>query len=432
MPDNNIKIISAVDSVRGQITLPGDKSMSHRALMFAAIAKGQSKIKHLNIGADALSTIACLQKLGVYFQLGKFTVDVNSPGINKWIQPLDGVLNCGNSGTTVRLISGLLAGRKNLDVTLIGDESLSQRPMKRIIEPLEKMGADISSTDGHLPMRIRGKELVGIQYTLPTASAQVKSCVLFAGLSASGKTFVVENLKSRDHTERMMKMFKIPIFHNKHTISVHTLRRTISGFDYSVPGDPSSAAYWIAAALLLPKSRLLLKKMSMNPSRIAFISLLKSCGADIECFEEDKGLEPVGDIVVKSSKLKGFEIRSKQVPALIDELPLLALIATQAKGESKITGAKELRVKESDRISSTVEMLRAVGADVEELEDGMIIKGDTSLAGGQVDAHGDHRIAMTASIAGLICKHPVKLSGWSSVDISYPTFFEILKRISKK
>lgn len=432
MPDRNIKIISAIDFVRGQITLPGDKSMSHRALMFAAIAKGQSKIKHLNIGEDVLSTIACLQKLGIYFQLGRFTVDVNSPGINGWTQPLDGVLNCGNSGTTVRLISGLLAGRENLDVTLIGDESLSQRPMKRIIDPLEKMGADIFSTDGHLPMRIHGKKIVGIQYTLPTASAQVKSCVLFAGLSASGKTFVVENLKSRDHTERMMKMFKIPIFHNKHTISVHTLRRAISGFDYSIPGDPSSAAYWIAAALLLPQSRLLLKKMSMNPSRIAFISLLKHCGADIECFEGDKSLEPVGDIIVKSSKLKAFEIRGKQVPALIDELPLLALIATQAKGESKITGAKELRVKESDRIRSTVEMLRALGADIEELDDGMIIKGQSTLVGGYVDAHGDHRIAMAASIAGLICKDPVKLSGWSSVNISYPTFFEILERISKK
>lgn len=431
MQDQNIKIISKADSVRGQITLPGDKSISHRALMFAAIAKGDSKIKHLNIGADALSTIACLQKLGVCFQLGKFTVDVHSPGIAGWTQPLDGVLNCGNSGTTVRLMSGLLAGRENLDVTLIGDDSLSQRPMNRIIDPLEKMGADILSTDGHLPMRIRGKQLDGIQYTLPVASAQVKSCVLFAGLSANGKTFVEENIKSRDHTERMMKIFKIPIFQNKNIISVHTLRRSIPSFNYAVPGDPSSAAYWVAAGLLLPKSKLSLKKMSMNPSRTAFISLLRASGANIEHLEQDKNLEPLGDVIVKSSTLKSFEIRSKQVPALIDELPLLALIATQAKGETKITGAKELRFKESDRITSTVEMLRAIGAELEELEDGMIIKGGKELLGGRVDAHGDHRIAMTASIAGLICKKPIKLSGWSSVDISYPNFYEILERISK-
>ncbi len=432
MPDHNIKIIEPVDSVRGQITLPGDKSMSHRALMFAAIAKGVSKIKHLNIGADALSTIACLQKLGVNFQLGKFTVDVDSPGINGWTQPQNGVLNCGNSGTTVRLMSGLLAGRENLNITMTGDDSLSMRPMKRVIEPLEKMGADISSVDGHLPMKINGKLLNGIQYQLPVASAQVKSCVLFAGLSAQGKTFVEETVKSRDHTERMMKMFHIPVFQNKNIISVHTLRRSIPGFNYSVPGDPSSAAYWVAAGLLLPSSRLFLRKMSMNPTRTAFISVLKACGADIDMIANDKNLEPMGDVIVRSSKLRQFDIRAKQVPGLIDELPLLALIATQAKGLTTIRGAKELRYKESDRISSTVAMLRNIGAEVEEFDDGMNIRGGIKLKGGEVDAHGDHRIAMTASIAGLISENPVYVSGWSTVDISYPNFYNILDRISKK
>ena len=431
MSDHHTKTISSAEAVRGQITLPGDKSMSHRALMFAAIAKGSSTIKHLNIGADALSTIACLQKLGVNFQLGKFTVDVESPGIDGWTQPHDGILNCGNSGTTVRLLSGLLAGRQHLDVTMIGDDSLSVRPMGRVIKPLEKMGAEIYATDGHLPMRIKGKALDGIQYVLPIASAQVKSCVLFAGLSANGKTFVEEPIKSRDHTERMMKMFRIPIFQNKNIISIHTLRRSIPGFEYSVPGDPSSAAYWVAAGLLLPKSKLLLKKMSMNPTRTAFISLLKKSGAKIDMSIEDKNLEPSGDVVVRSSSLKKFDIHAKQVPSLIDELPLLALIATQAKGVSTISGAKELRFKESDRIVSTVQMLRNLGADVEELDDGMRIQGDCKLKGGNVDAHGDHRIAMTASIAALICEEPVRLSGWSSVDISYPNFFQILERISK-
>ncbi|MCF7833026.1 MAG: 3-phosphoshikimate 1-carboxyvinyltransferase [Candidatus Marinimicrobia bacterium] len=421
-----------VDSVRGQITLPGDKSMSHRALMFAAIAKGISKIKHLNIGADALSTIACLQKLGVNFQLGKFTVDVESPGINGWIQPQDGILNCGNSGTTVRLMSGLIAGRENLDITLIGDKSLSSRPMNRVIEPLRKMGATISAENDRLPMQITGKLLDGIQYVLPVASAQVKSCVLFAGLSAQGKTFVEEKIKSRDHTEKMMKMFRIPVFHNKNIISVHTLRRSIPGFNYSVPGDPSSAAYWVAAGLLLPKSRLLLRKMSMNPTRTAFITLLQASGADIELIAKDKNLEPAGDVVIRSSALRQFDIRSKHVPGLIDELPLLALIATQAKGISTIRGAKELRYKESDRISSTVAMLRSIGAEVEEFDDGMNIHGGMKLQGGEVDAQGDHRIAMTASIAGLISEEPVYIRGWSTVDISYPNFYNILDRLSKK
>jgi 3-phosphoshikimate 1-carboxyvinyltransferase len=432
MPNHNTKIVEPVDSVRGQITLPGDKSMSHRALMFAAIAKGVSKIKHLNIGADALSTIACLQKLGVNFQLGKFTVDVDSPGINGWKQPQDGILNCGNSGTTVRLMSGLLAGQENLNVMMIGDDSLSTRPMKRVIEPLKKMGADISTEDGHLPMKIKGKLLDGIHYVLPVASAQVKSCVLFAGLSAQGKTFVEEPVKSRDHTEKMMKIFRIPVFQNKNIISVHALRRSIPGFNYSVPGDPSSAAYWVAAGLLLAKSRLFLRKMSMNPTRTAFISLLKASGADIDLIAKDKNLEPAGDVVVRSSALRQFDIRTKQVPGLIDELPLLALIATQAKGLTTIRGAKELRYKESDRISSTVDMLRNIGAKVEEFDDGMSIQGGIKLKGGEVDAQGDHRIAMTASIAGLISEKPIYVRGWSTVDISYPNFYNILARISKK
>ena len=431
MTGPNIKTINSVESVRGQITLPGDKSMSHRALMFAAIAKGKSLIRHLNIGADALSTIACLQKLGVTFELGKFTVQVDSPGIEGWSQPADGILNCGNSGTTVRLLSGLVAGRKGLDVTMIGDDSLSSRPMKRVIDPLRKMGAKIKAENDKLPMHIKGVQLDGIQYKLPVASAQVKSCILFAGLSAKGKTYVVEPVKSRDHTEKMMKLFRIPVFQNKNTLSVHTLRRSIPGFNFSVPGDPSSAAYWVAAGLLLPKSRLFLRKMSMNPTRTGFIALLKGAGARIELSENEKSLEPMGDLVVRSSKLSHFNISAKQVPGLIDELPLLALIATQAKGVSTIRGAKELRFKESDRIASTVAMLKNLGAEVEEFEDGMIIEGNTVLKGGTVDAHGDHRIAMTASIAGLISRSPVKVSGWTTVDISYPNFYQILNRIGK-
>ena len=425
------KIIRPVESVRGQITLPGDKSISHRALMLAAIAKGSSKIRHLNIGADALSTIACLQKLGVDFQLGKFTVDVRSPGMNAWTQPPDGILHCGNSGTTVRLLSGLLAGRAGITVRLEGDASLSRRPMQRVIDPLERMGADISAREGHLPMSIRGGRLRGIHYRLPVPSAQVKSCVLLAGLSAQGKTHVEEHIPSRDHTENMLKMFHVPVFRNKNVISVHTLRRSIPGFEYAVPGDPSSAAYWVALGLLLDKSRLLLRKMSLNPSRIAYVKLLRSCGARIDIIPRHRNLEPSGDIVVRSSKLRAFRIHRKQVPGLIDELPLLALVAARAKGNSVIRGAGELRYKESDRIASTARMLRNIGAEVRELEDGLEISGGGMLHGGEVDAGGDHRIAMTASIAGMTASGPVHIKDWSCVDISYPDFYQIIERIGR-
>lgn len=425
------KIIQPADHVRGQITLPGDKSLSHRAVIFASVAKGHSKIKHLNNGADVLSTIACFQKLGVNFQLGKFTVSVDSPGIFNWQQPEDGVLNCGNSGTTVRLLAGLLAGRKNLDISFTGDESLSSRPMNRIIDPLVKMDAQIASAEGQLPLQLKGSDIHSIEYALPVASAQVKSCVLFAGLSAKGKTIVKESIKSRDHTENMMKMFNIPIYKQKGGLSVHTLKRNIPGFDYSVPGDPSSSAYWVAAALMLPKSRLVLKKMSLNPTRIAFIKLLKASGARIEVSSNSNSLEPMGDVVVKSSDMKAFNIKSKQVPALIDEIPILALIATQARGVTEIRGAKELRFKESDRIQTTVDMLKRLGADVEELDDGMRIKGPSALHGAVIHACHDHRIAMTAAIAGLIVDSPVTIDGGSTVDISYPGFYQILSRIGK-
>ncbi len=255
--------------------------------------------------------------------------------------------------------------------------------------------------------------------------------MLFAGLSAQGKTYVEEPLPTRDHTETMMKMFHIPVFKNKNIISVHTLRRAIPGFQYAVPGDPSSAAYWVAAGLLLSDSKLYLRNMSLNPTRIAYIKLLKASGARIDIVQKHKSLEPSGDIIVRSSTLQHFHIRSKQVPGLIDELPILALIATQAKGKTVIRGAKELRYKESDRIASTVEMLRNMGAEVEEFEDGLDIMGGTTLLGGEIDAHGDHRIAMTASIAGLITRTPVRIKGYSTVDISYPDFYSILERISK-
>jgi len=427
MIKNTCKIIPA-ERVRGKISLPGDKSISHRALIFAAIAKGKSKIRYLNKGVDVLSTIACLQKVGVHFQLGRYTVNVKSPGLHGWSGEDKTAFNCGNSGTTTRLLAGLLAGQ-SFESVLYGDESLSRRPMGRIIEPLSKMNAVFDSTDGHLPLNIFPSKLKGIRYTLPVASAQVKSAILLAGLLAEGKTHVTEPVRCRDHTERMMKMLGIPIFKKKNTWMVHTLKRPIPGFEYNVPADPSSAAFWVAAALLLPKSRIVLNNVSLNPTRIAYIRLLQNAGADIHCSKEKRSHEPYGDIVVKSSELQGFSVTSRNIPDLIDEIPILALIATQAKGITRVRGARELRVKESDRIATTVACLKTLGAEIEEHEDGMTIHGSTPLHGGIVNAYMDHRIAMTMAIAGLIASDPVIIEDYSVVDISYPDFFSTLEKI---
>ncbi|MDD3807616.1 MAG: 3-phosphoshikimate 1-carboxyvinyltransferase [Candidatus Marinimicrobia bacterium] len=420
--------INPAKYVRGKISLPGDKSISHRSLIFAAIAKGKSKIRSLNTGVDVLSTIACLQKVGVHFQLGRYTVNVNSPGLFDWHAEDKTMFNCGNSGTTIRLLSGLLAGQTFSSI-LYGDESLSRRPMERIIEPLTQMNAIIKSTDNHLPLTIYPSKLKGIHYTLPVASAQVKSAILFAGLLADGKTHVTEPVPCRDHTERMMKMVGIPIFKKKNTWTVHTLKRPIPGFEYSVPADPSSAAFWVAAALLLPDSHLVLQNVSLNPTRIAYLQLLNKAGATINVSNEQNNYEPFGDLLVKSSSLQGFSISSNTIPGLIDEIPILALVATQAHGTTHIRGAQELRVKESDRIATTVTCLKTLGASIEEHQDGMTIHGPTPLKGGKVNAFMDHRIAMTMVIAGLIASEPVYIEDYSVVDISYPDFFETLEKI---
>lgn len=422
--------ITPAQRVRGSISLPGDKSISHRALIFAAIARGKSKLRYLNTGVDVLSTVACLQKLGVSFQLGRYTVNIKSPGIHEWQSEDKTAFNCGNSGTTARLLTGLLAGQ-TFSSTLFGDESLSRRPMKRIIEPLSRMNASFESTDDCLPLTIHPARLKGLRYTLPVASAQVKSAILLAGLLADGKTHVTEPVPCRDHTERMMKMLGIPIFKKKNTWTVHTLKKSIPGFEYNVPADPSSAAFWVAAALLLPKSKLILNNVSLNPTRIAYIKLLRRCGADIQYTAENRSMEPYGDISVSSSPLQAFSVTSKSIPGLIDEIPILALIATQARGSSRISGAQELRVKESDRIHTTITCLRALGADIEEHEDGMTIHGPTPLHGGIVNAYMDHRIAMTMSIAGLITSEPVSIEDFSVVDISYPDFYSTLEKIRR-
>ena len=429
--NNNIKIVNQAKFVKGQITLPGDKSISHRTLLFAALAEGKSRIKFLNNGADVLSTISCLQKLGIKFQLGRYSIEVDSPGFKKWNIENIGTINCGNSGTTTRLLAGLIAGR-GIKVKMAGDKSLSSRPMKRIIEPLQKMGAKIESDNGNLPLFFNDSKLKGIRYTIPVASAQVKSCLLFAGLFAEGKTYITEKIKTRDHTENMMKIFGISIFKKKDVISISKLKRSVLPFKYSVPGDPSAAAFWVAAGLLVPNSKLTLKRVSLNPSRISYIKLLQKKDCKIRINSINKSLEPFGDITIQSSPIKPFSINRKISASLIDEIPILALIATQAKGKSTFRGVKELRFKESDRIKSTVESLRCLGADIKEYSDGFDIFGPTKLNGNTIDSYGDHRIAMMLAIAGLIADSPVKIKNHSIVNISYPNFYEILKRISRK
>ncbi|HDT12188.1 MAG TPA: 3-phosphoshikimate 1-carboxyvinyltransferase [Candidatus Marinimicrobia bacterium] len=429
MSNKTIEITPA-QRVRGSISLPGDKSISHRALIFAAIARGKSKIRYLNTGVDVLSTVACLQKLGVNFQLGRYTVNIKSPGIHEWHAEDNTAFNCGNSGTTARLLAGLLAGQSFTSI-LYGDESLSKRPMKRVIDPLTLMNASFDSTNSCLPLTVHPARLKGLRYTLPVASAQVKSAILLAGLLADGKTHLTEPVPCRDHTERMMKMLGIPVFKKKNTWTVHTLKKSIPGFEYNVPADPSSAAFWVAAALLLPKSKLVLNNVSLNPTRIAYIKLLRCCGGDIRFTTENRSMEPFGDISVSSSPLQAFSVTSKSIPGLIDEIPILALIATQAKGSTQIRGAQELRVKESDRIHTTITCLRTLGADIEEHEDGMTIHGPTPLHGGTVNAFMDHRIAMTMSIAGLIASDPVTIEDYSVVDISYPDFYSTLEKIRR-
>ncbi|MEA1986133.1 MAG: 3-phosphoshikimate 1-carboxyvinyltransferase [Candidatus Marinimicrobia bacterium] len=429
MKTNEITIKST-KSVTGQITLPGDKSISHRALFFAGLAEGTSQIKFLNNGADVLSTVGCLQKLGVKFQLGKYRVEVDSAGFKKWNKTIEEPINCGNSGTTTRLLAGLVAGLC-IKAKIIGDDSLTARPMKRIIKPLKKMGADIDSDNGKLPMIFNGNKLRGIRYTMPVASAQVKSCLLLAGLFSDGKTFITEKLQSRDHTERMMKIFGISIFKKKDVISISKRKKPILPFKYSVPGDPSAAAFWITAGLLVPNSKLVLKRVSLNSSRISYIKLLQKFGCKIQLKEIDKSLEPFGDITVQSSKIKPFSINKKISASIIDEVPILALIATQAHGKSSFRGLKELRYKESDRIKSVVENLKKLGADITEYPTGFDIVGPTKLKGNNVDSFGDHRIAMMLAIAGLISDSDVKIKNHSIVNISYPDFYKILKRISK-
>lgn len=415
--------------LKGTIKVPGDKSISHRAIMFGAIANGVTIVRNFLQGADCRSTIECFRKLGVKIEESIDEIRIYGTGFDGLIEPVD-ILDVGNSGTTTRLILGLLAGRP-FHTVIIGDESIAKRPMHRVTQPLQEMGAIIQGRNqgNYTPLSIVGGQLKPIQYEMPVASAQVKSALLLAALQIDGETTIIEPVSTRDHTERMIKQFGGKIKLEQHTIKI-TGKQELHGAKIDVPGDISSAAFFMVAAALINNSEVVLENVGLNPTRIGIIEVLKEMGGDIHIEENcDQTYESVGNITVKTSNLKGIEIGGDLIPRLIDELPIIALLATQAEGTTIIKNAEELKVKETNRIDTVVKELKTLGADIEATNDGMIIKGKVQLNGGHVHSHGDHRIGMMLGIASLISKDTVHLEGTDAINVSYPTFFEDLHQL---
>jgi 3-phosphoshikimate 1-carboxyvinyltransferase len=412
--------------LKGSIKVPGDKSISHRAIMLGSIAEGRSAIKGFLDGEDCLRTIDIFSRLGVSIERNGTTVVINSPGIKGWKSPTE-ELYAGNSGTTARLMLGILSS-SDVTSTLTGDESLSARPMKRVTMPLQRMGASISGGD-LLPLTIVGSKLKGIDYDMPVASAQVKSAILFAGLGADGETVVRETAVSRDHTERMLTQFGAKLERDGNTVSIRG-GQALTGSDVTVPGDISSAAFFMAAAAMIEGSEVDFIDVGLNPTRTGIIEVLRQMGAGVEILEQFAEIgETYGVVKVKNARLKGIEISGDIIPTLIDELPIIALLATQADGRTIIKDAAELRVKETDRIAAVTDELTKLGANVVATEDGMIIEGPTPLSGGDLQSYGDHRIGMMAAIAALISDGPIHIEDPSCIAISYPNFFEHLSKL---
>ncbi len=436
------KIITKKTGLRGEITVPGDKSISHRSIMLGSIALGTTEITNFLEGADCLSTISCFRKMGVKIEQKSNTVLVKGRGMRGLTAP-ETILNTGNSGTTTRLISGILAGQHFTSI-LSGDASLNSRPMDRIITPLREMGADIASIDRNncAPLKIKPGFLKGISYYSPVASAQVKSAVLLAGLYAEGSTRVTEPALSRNHTELMLTSFGASV--TSFSLTDGSSAAEISscselyGQQICVPGDISSAVYFIAAGVLVPGSELLIKNVGINTTRSGFLKVCDTMGADITLMNKSvTGGEPRADILVRTSRLKGTSIGGELIPTLIDELPMLAVMAACAEGTTVIKDAAELKVKETNRIDTITAGLLAMGADVTPTDDGMIIKGKGSpgkynapLKGADVQSCFDHRIAMSFAIAGLAADGETKISDSQCVDVSYPGFFNDLDKLS--
>ena len=411
-------------SLRGTIQVPGDKSISHRSVMFGAIAEGTTTVEGFLLGEDCLSTIDCFRKLGVKIDVDGTNVKIESAGMDAWEEPKE-VLYTGNSGTTTRLMLGILAGTK-LHTVMTGDASIGKRPMRRVADPLRQMGAQIAGRDGgqFTPLAIQGTDLQGIDYTMPVASAQVKSAILLAGLRANGTTIVRESEVSRDHTERMLRQFGAKVLVEDGVVSFKGGQK-LQGTHVKVPGDISSAAFFLVAGAIAEDSEIVMKNVGVNETRAGIIDVLAAMGADMTMIVEDENAaEPVATITIRTSKLTGTIIEGPIIPRLIDEIPILALLATQAEGTTIIKDAEELKVKETDRITAVVTELKKLGANIEATDDGMIIQGPTKLHGATLNSYGDHRIGMMAAVAALLTDEPVELDDAQCIAVSYPTFFE--------
>lgn len=423
-------ILKRKNALHGELSVPGDKSVSHRSIMFGALAEGRTEAENFLTGADCLSTISCFRKMGIEIEQNGTSVTVFGKGLHGLTKP-NTILDAGNSGTTVRLLSGILSGQP-FESVLTGDTSIQKRPMKRVITPLSMMNADIASLSGNgcAPLRIQPAKLKGIHYESPVASAQVKSCVLLAGLYADQPTSVTEPAVSRNHSELMLRYFGADVTTAETTSTILPDPHLI-GQKIQVPGDISSAAYFIAAALLVPGSEILLKNVGINPTRDGILRVCKAMGADIEQLHvRTDNAEPCADLLVRSSSLHGTVIEGSLIPTLIDEIPILAVLAAYADGTTIIRDAAELKVKESDRIAVVTENLQRMGADVEPTDDGMIIHGGKPLHGAVIDPHMDHRIAMSFAVAALAAEGETEIQSADCVSISYPAFYDDLDRLS--
>lgn len=425
--------LTKVSSLKGEITVPGDKSISHRAVMFGALADGTTEVTNFLQGADCLSTIDCFRKMGIEIENTPSRILIHGRGLHGLTAPYD-ILDTGNSGTTTRLISGILSGQK-FESVLNGDASIQSRPMKRIIDPLTMMGADIVSLKGNgcAPLRINGSAkhnfLHGIHYQSPVPSAQVKSSILLAGLYADGPVSVTETYVSRNHTELMLAGFGADIRTEGTTATIQP-NPHLKAMKIEVPGDISSAAYFIAAGLMVPDSEILIKNVGVNPTRDGILKTAKEMGARITILNQKKsGGEPVADLLVRTSSLKGITIGGSSIPTLIDELPVIAVLACLARGTTIIKDAQELKVKESNRIDTVVQNLSAMGAHIQATEDGMIIEGGYPLHGAVIDSKLDHRIAMSFAIAALAADGETRILNGDCVKISYPNFYETLNEL---
>lgn len=416
--------------IGGSMEVPGDKSISHRAVMFGAIANGKTEITNFLKGEDCLATLECFKQMGVKVEEIDDKIIVHGNGFDGLKEPAD-VLNMGNSGTTTRLLLGILSGCSFYSV-LSGDKSLNNRPMSRVAQPLGLMGAQIWGRENNskLPMSIQGSKLKGIHYELPVASAQVKSALILAGLQAEGQTILTGKIESRDHTEKMLAQFGVNLEITKDQIVINGGQK-LHGSNVFVPGDISSAAFFIILALI-KNAELEIKNVGLNPTRTGILDAVKAMGANIEIHPTNMTGEPYGIVRIKQSNLQGTVISGEIIPRLIDEIPVLALLATQAEGTTVIKDAEELKVKETDRIAAVVSELQKLGANIEATEDGMIIKGKTSLRGAEVNSYGDHRIGMMLAIASFLSSEAITLNDYECIQISYPNFFQDLEQIILK